>query len=147
MSPTRGGNGRTRAEQAFLQDARKRISEYLAREGVPHGGVPEEPEWFVHPVVAVWAVASGRVQGSVGWFAVAGDLPTDYVSSADVADARAALRAFAHRWAGLARTMRARVSDPDLSAGSPEDWPRTSELLERGARLLASYAADDGHWR
>jgi hypothetical protein len=146
MPTSRDEKGRTRAERAFLQDARKRVVEYLARERVPHGGVAEDPEWFVHPAASVWAVGSGRVPGAVGWFAIAGDLPTDYVSTAEIADAREAVRTFAHRWASLARNMRDRVPDPDLSVGSPKDWPETSELLLRRARMLADLAADDARW-
>jgi hypothetical protein len=147
MPTSRDEKGRTRAERDFLQDTRRRVVEYLAREKVPHGGVAEEPEWFVHPAVAIWAVGSGRVPGAVGWFAIAGDLPTDYVSTAQIADAREAVRTFAHRWAGLARNMRDEVPDPDLSVGTRQDWPETSELLHRRARMLADLAADDAHWR
>jgi hypothetical protein len=147
MTASRDAMGRTRAEQEFLQETRKRVVEYLNREGVPHGGVAKEPQWFVHPSVAIWAIGSGRVPGAIGWFAIAGDLPTDYISSAETADAREAVRKFAQRWAGLARNMRERVPDPDLSVGSPEDWPQLAELLHRRARLLADYASDDDNWR
>lgn len=146
MTASRDDRGRTRAEEEFLRETRRRVVEYLTREGVPHGGVAKEPQWFLHPSVSVWAVHSGRVQGAIGWFAIAGDLPTDYISTADTADAREAVRKFAQRWAALARSMRDRVPDPDLSVGSPEDWPQLSELLHRRARLLADYASEDENW-
>lgn len=146
MTASRDDRGRTRAEEEFLRETRRRVVEYLTREGVPHGGVAKEPQWFLHPSVSVWAVRSGRVQGAIGWFAIAGDLPTDYISTADTADAREAVRKFAQRWAALARSMRDRVPDPDLSVGAPEDWPQLSELLHRRARLLADYASEDENW-
>jgi hypothetical protein len=146
MTASRDDRGRTRAEEEFLRETRRRVVEYLTREGVPHGGVAKEPQWFLHPSVSVWAVRSGRVEGAIGWFAIAGDLPTDYISTADTADAREAVRKFAQRWAALARSMRDRVPDPDLSVGSPEDWPQLSELLHRRARLLADYASEDENW-
>jgi hypothetical protein len=146
MTASRDDRGRTRAEDEFLRETRRRVVEYLTREGVPHGGVAKEPQWFLHPSVSVWAVRSGRVEGAIGWFAIAGDLPTDYISTADTADAREAVRKFAQRWAALARSMRDRVPDPDLSVGSPEDWPQLSELLHRRARLLADYASEDENW-
>jgi hypothetical protein len=146
MTASRDDRGRTRAEEEFLRETRRRVVEYLTREGVPHGGVAKEPQWFLHPSVSVWAVRSGRVEGAIGWFAIAGDLPTDYISTADTADAREAVRKFAQRWAALARSMRDRIPDPDLSVGSPEDWPQLSELLHRRARLLADYASEDENW-
>jgi len=45
----------------------------------------------------VWAIESAVEPGSIGWWVISGDLPTDYAGSDGLLDPREALRAFAAR--------------------------------------------------
>ena len=86
----------SKSEDTWIASQRKVVQEYLEREGVDHLGVGEYPAFHLHPYVAVWAVQSKKAPGWVGWWAISGDLPTDYVSRGKIAHPREALRAFAH---------------------------------------------------
>ena len=106
----------------------------------------DEAEWFVAPYVSVWPVMSLRAPGSVGWWAIAGDLPTDYISSRGVADVRAVLRSFAARWAEVAGYMRRGEPHPTVKIGEPADWPELSTHLALRAEMLTDIADDDENW-
>jgi uncharacterized protein DUF4826 len=136
----------TRGDAAFLVEARAEVLAYLERHGVKHGGVPEEPAWYLAPYVSLWPVRSGRFPASTGWFAIAGDLPTDYVSTLDAPDPRSALRRFSRLWLEVAGCMQRGVEHPECKIGSPESWPDLQDLLRRRANLLGSWASDDRVW-
>jgi hypothetical protein len=93
----------SKSEDTWIASQRKVVQEYLEREGVDHLGVGEYPAFHLHPYVAVWAVQSKKAPGWVGWWAISGDLPTDYVSRGKIAHPREALRAFAHHWREMLR--------------------------------------------
>ena len=112
------------------------VSQYLAKESLTHNGVTAEPEWCVIPYVALWTVGSIRAPGSVGWWAVSGDVPTDYISAAGHADGRSALRAIIARWKLSADDMAHGRVNVDYSIGLPEDWPSLAPLLESRAAML-----------
>lgn len=131
---------------AWWRRQREVVVAYLAREGVDHAGVAEDPAFDVHPYVSLWAVQSRRAPGWVGWWAIAGDLPTDYVSSADGRTPRDALRALSRRWTDVAARMARGEHDPDVTIGTQEQGPQLAELLRRRAGLLAAWAADDARW-
>lgn len=133
-------------EAAWLQSRRRQLLEYLEREGVRHGTVPHEAAWFVAPYVSVWPIMSLRAPGAVGWWGIAGDLPTDYVSSTDIEDPRAALRAFAARWRDVADYMRRGEAHPEITIGEWSEWPKLSDLLRCRADLLQEIADDEEEW-
>ena len=85
-------------EDQWIADQRRDVVHYLAAEGVEHGGVGEDPAFHVHPYLALWAVQSRRSAGAIGWWALSGDVPKDYISSNDGRHPREALRAFARHW-------------------------------------------------
>jgi hypothetical protein len=132
-------------EREFLSRARSQVLEYLQHSGVTHGGVPENPDWHLSPKISVWPVMSSRGAWP-GWFAIAGDLPTDYVSSDIARDARAALRHFSRLWREVAECMARGEAHPECRIGSPESWPNLHDLLRRRAELLGEFAEDDGLW-
>jgi hypothetical protein len=134
------------ADREFLAGVRDEVLAYFERHGVNHGGLPEQPAWYVAPYVAVWAVRSGQAPASTGWFAIAGDLPTDYVSSLDARDARSALQHFSRLWHEVADCMARGVQHPECRIGSPESWPELHDLLRRRADLLGEFASDDRVW-
>ena len=82
----------------------------------------------------------------MGWWAISGDLPTDYVSRGKIAHPREALRAFAHHWREMSDYMLRGEEHPDVKIGTPDQWPELGDLLRRRAQGLQSYADDDDIW-
>ncbi len=85
-------------EEQWCMERRAQVIEYLNREKVIHGEVGEWPAWHVAPYVSIWAIESKKSPGWVGWWAICGDLPTDYVSAKSVKHPREALNAFGESW-------------------------------------------------
>jgi hypothetical protein len=133
-------------EDVWIGSQRRIVEEYLQRERVDHLGVGEYPAFHVYPYVAVWAVQSKRAPGGVGWWAISGDLPTDYVSRGKTAHPREALRAFARHWRELSNYMLRGEEHPDVRIGTPDQWPKLGKLLRGRARVLQLCADDDEIW-
>jgi hypothetical protein len=148
MTPANGGEDYDDPEVAarWLTDQRARVEEYLAGERVRHGAVGDTPAWFVAPYVSVWTVGSVKSPGKVGWWAISGDLPTDYLSGGDAVDARRAVAAFAARWRNAAEYMLRDQDPPDLTIGRPQNRQELGRLLLSRANLLTEFASDDGIW-
>jgi hypothetical protein len=70
-------------EAAWVAAERQRVIEYLADQGVEHAGVSAAPRWFVSPYLAIWAARSRAKPDFVGWWAISGDVPTDYMTCRD----------------------------------------------------------------
>lgn len=136
----------SKTEDTWVASQRKVVQEYLEREQVDHLGVGEYPAFHVYPYVAVWAVQSKKSPGWVGWWAISGDLPTDYVSRGTITHPREALRAFAHQWHELSSYMLRGEAHPDVKIGTPDQWPELGDLLWRRAKILQTYADDDEIW-
>jgi hypothetical protein len=67
-------------EEQWCAEQRDHVVSYLTRQGLQSPSVGDWPAWHVAPSIAVWAVESLKKPGSVGWWAISGDLPTDYTS-------------------------------------------------------------------
>ena len=134
------------ADERWCGTQREQILAYLSDEGFQSPNVAEWPAWFVAPIISVWAVESVESPGSVGWWAVSGDFPTDYTPCSGERHPRQALRDIGNRW----RTAAARWAD-----GQPADrfgLPNAAEerglapLLIARSQPLLDMAADDGNW-
>jgi hypothetical protein len=128
----------------WLTGQRKRLLEYLATELPDHGPVPDFPDWYVSPYVAVWRVGSVRAPRMVGWWAITGDVPTDYTSSAGIATARDAMRHFGSTWTVAAQRLEHGEGDPELRVGS--DSPDLASPLQSRAEMLLQLAEADENW-
>lgn len=134
-------------EDSWIQAQRKDAVGYLRRQRVKASRrVGKYPAFHVHPYLALWAVESKRSPGSIGWWAITGDLPTDYISSSEGRHPRDALRAFARHWKELSKFMLRGEAHPDCRIGTPREWPELGDLLRRRARIIQRYADDDGIW-
>jgi hypothetical protein len=133
-------------DERWCATARAEVVDYLAREGLRHGEVGARPAWHFAPVVSVWAVESLRRPGSVGWWVVQGDLPTDYVSAGTIRHPREALGALAREWQEYVAAVRAGRPPKDRSIGTGMPQEEMLSLLEPRARLLSAWAADDALW-
>jgi len=139
-------NANTDPEKLWLAEERKKVLDYLAAEGCRHAGVADWPIFYEEPDLALWAVQSTKHSGRTGWWAISGDLPTDYMSSSDGEQPQDALRHFAAEWAEVAGFMRRGEPHPTLETGDPRDWPAMAALLEQRAQALEAYADDEEIW-
>src|SRR5579871_2329395 len=140
MSRTGGSNT---AEERWCAQRRGDVADYLAQEGVKHGSIGEWPAWYVFPHVALWAIESVKSPGSVGWWVICGDLPTDYVSSAGLTDPRSAIGLIAQHWLKAVPYLECGEQPPDSTIGRADNHAELARLLRSRADLLATWVADD----
>lgn len=133
-------------EERWCSAQREQVADYLERENVAHGAIGEWPAWHLAPYVSIWAVESLNAPGQVGWWAISGDLPTDYVSSDGIKHPRQAMRSIASRWTDLSESMERGEQHPEAIIGTPAVWPELAPLLRARAGLLAQFADDDSLW-
>jgi hypothetical protein len=133
-------------EAAWVEQQRLRVVEYMSQQPVKHGGVASTPDWYLSPYLSIWRIESGRKPGVIGWWAIAGDCPTDYLSGKDATDARGAMRAFAKIWTEAATLMKEGKEHPALILGTPENRVKLGDLLHRRASLISDFANDDDIW-
>ena len=133
-------------EEQWIADERLKVAEYLEIQGCKHAGIAEWPVFFIEPYVALWAIQSTKHVGRTGWWAISGDLPTDYMSSSDGEHPRDALKFFASQWLDVAGYLRRGEEHPTMEFGDPEDWPELAEGLEQRAKVLQECAADESGW-
>lgn len=137
--------GAPKMEEQWCSERRNEIAAYLAAEHVTHGQIGG-PAWHLAPYVSIWAIESHVAPGYVGWWAICGDLPTDYLSAASIKHPRDALLGFASRWRNAAELMARGESLPGFSIGPPAEWPALSPILASRAELLQDMAADTDLW-
>ncbi len=118
-------------EDAWVAEQREQVIAYLQGQGLERGPVGEWPAIHLPPYVSLWAIESLKAPGSVGWWAISGDCPTDYCSSSPDPHPRAAVREFARTWRAAAGDFR-----PDGTLGE-------TGLPETLAGMLVDRAA----WR
>ena len=133
-------------EEQWCSERRGEVGAYLAAERVTHGQIGDGPAWHLAPYVSIWAIESHAEPGAVGWWAICGNLPTDYLSAASIKHPRDALLGFISRWRKAAELMARGESLPGFSIGPPAEWPTLSPLLASRAGLLQDMAADTGLW-
>lgn len=134
-------------EAEWVAKQRETILRYLQDEGVRHGGVASDPDWFLAPNVSIWVVESPTRPGAIGWWAISGDLPTDYLSGRDAADAREAMAAFARQWHEVSAYLLRGEQHPTETIGPPGREREFGDLLSRRAGILEDWAKDDEMWQ
>jgi hypothetical protein len=134
------------AEEAWCASERLRVIEYLRRAELAHGEIGEWPAWHLWPNVAIWAVESASSPGWVGWWAISGDLPTDFTTCGPVRHPREGLRDIAQRWQAAAEKWEHGVHVQDWRIGSTKNEEQIAPNLASRAALLLSWVADDSLW-
>ena len=134
------------AEVQWLIERRKEVGEYLKNEGVTHGAIAAEPAWQVSPYVSVWAIESVESPGSVGWWAISGDMPNDYVSADRAKNPREAVEAIATLWKEAAVYMARGEQHPAFIIGSGELDEELAPMLASRADLLLEWVSDPEAW-
>ncbi|GGY33539.1 hypothetical protein GCM10008098_28590 [Rhodanobacter panaciterrae] len=133
-------------EARWFAEQRNDVLDYLMQEGVSHGGVPEAPAWSASPYVSVWRVGSVKTPATVGWWAICGDCPCDYVSAADASNPREAIKAIASLWQEKAAFMARGETHPTFVIGLGESDEELAPLLSSRAELLLEWVEDDDAW-
>lgn len=133
-------------EERWCEEQRKCVVDYLRGQGLAHGEVGDWPAWHIAPYVSVWAIESLKQPGFVGWWAISGDLPTDYVTCGPERHPRAALRDFAGRWKIAAAAFAEGRQPEGFTMGSGAIRPDLAGLLEERAKMLLRLAEEDGVW-
>jgi hypothetical protein len=134
------------SESEWIADQRIRVEEYLRTERIDHLGVGECPAFYGHPYIALWAVQSKQSPGSIGWWVISGDLPTDYIGSNDGRHPRQALRTFAKQWLKASEAMSHGETLPGYSIGLPSQRAELAGLLRGRAQIVQKFAEDDALW-
>jgi hypothetical protein len=135
-------------EERWCNEQRTIVAEYLRGQKVKHGRIGEWPAWHVAPYASLWAIESLARPEWIGWWVICGDLPTDYISSADVKapqHPRKAMRVIAQRWLGMAAWRKGQDYEGIEIAG-PRSHLELAPLLEARAKLLTQWADDDALW-
>jgi hypothetical protein len=133
-------------EDSWVAERHGAVVAYLRGEGVRHGEVGEWPAWHLQPYLAIFAIESVLAPGGVGWWAITGDVPTDYVSFHDADHPREVMRHFAHQWGEVSAFMLRGERHPETTIGTPEQWPELGDLLRRRSQLLQQWADNDSIW-
>src|SRR5437016_5438828 len=90
----------------WAADQREMVEVYLRQQGCDHAGVSLEPRWYLSPYLAVWAARSNANPGAVGWWAISGDVPTDYMTATrELRSTADVLAAFGAQWSQAAEAM------------------------------------------
>jgi uncharacterized protein DUF4826 len=129
-------------DAAWVAQQRQIVIDYLASQQCEHNGVSLEPRWFVSPYVAVWAVRSKANPEWVGWWAISGDLPTDYMTAAGQGSTGDVLIAFANLWRAAAERMTDGEQLDRYTVGDPSRAKELAPLLQSRADLLHEWCED-----
>lgn len=132
--------------ERWCNEQRENAARYLSEQPVRFGALGEWPAWHVAPYVSVWAVESVASPGTVGWWVISGDLPTDYTSGAGTPDPRSAVAAFAKRWDSAAVQMERGKQLDGFTVGAPENARELAQLLRSRAGVLLEWVNDDSCW-
>ena len=121
-------------DAAWAADQRKVVEHYLKAQGCDHAGVSLEPRWYLSPYLAVWAVRSKANPDAVGWWAISGDVPTDYMTATgELRSTADVLAAFGAQWSKAAEAM---SRGEDAGIGKRENIAELAPLLRTRAEML-----------
>ncbi len=133
-------------EESWFAAQRALVEEYLERQRLEHRGVARFPSFHVYPHVSLWAVQSRLDPGTAGWWAISGDMPTDYIARHPYAAPREALQQFANRWLEMSDCMIRGVPHPQTAIGPREKWAELAPVLRTRGDALLFLAVDDALW-
>ncbi|OAI53308.1 hypothetical protein AYO47_05065 [Planctomyces sp. SCGC AG-212-M04] len=136
-------------EDRWCLEQQRKVAAYLEAQKVNHGRIGEWPAWHLPPYLSLWAVESMAMAEWIGWWVICGDVPTDYISAADVEapqHPRKAIGVFARNWlAAVEAWKEGRELDHWRLAG-PHPKEELGPLLEVRAQLLRDFANEDSFW-
>lgn len=111
-----------------------------------HGRIGERPAWFARPYAGLWAVESAHRPEWIGWWVIAGDLPSDALPAHDLPTPREAMRGFGKRWVLHGQALD-RGEVPAAWSDRPEvELPKLAAQLKRRGAALQAWADDAASW-
>ncbi|WP_425395765.1 DUF4826 family protein [Aeoliella sp.] len=123
------------------------IATYLEKQGIRAPNIGEWPAFEMAPHFGIWCIESQKQAGKIGWWAFAGDCPTDYVSERGECHPRSALRELVYNWEGYAAHMVEGCQPPDTTFETAgHDLRELGDLLERRVGVLKDWLATDELW-
>ena len=132
--------------ESWNNSKRGEVIAYLESQGIASPAVGEWPAFEVAPYFGIWCVESKKQIGKIGWWAFAGDCPTDYVSEGGECHPRAALKNLLKRWKDQIPYMKKGVQPPGVIFGDGSNLRELGDLLEKRVAILENWLADDGLW-
>ena len=136
-------------EDRWCAAKRSIVADYLRSQQVEHGCIGDWPAWHVAPYASIWAIESVARPEWIGWWVICGDLPTDYISSADVRPPqhpRKALRIIAEQWLRNVQAWNEGRDYEGFHIRGSHSHQELAPLLETRANLLIEWADDDSLW-
>lgn len=136
-------------EERWCDEQRARVADYLRSQKVEHGRIGEWPAWHVAPHVSIWAIESVARPEWIGWWVICGDLPTDYISAAEVAHPqhpRKAVRAIAEHWLKQVEAWNEGRDYHGIVIAGPHSLHELAPLLQSRAEILLEWTNNDSLW-
>lgn len=133
-------------EEVWCSSQRDHVTWYLKKQRLSHGRIGDWPAFHIAPFLSLWAVESLKCPGRIGWWALSGDLPTDYISAANAPTPRQALREFAANWSAWTTAVERGAAPRGISLATPGPLPQLVEATRRRVELLLNLAGDDSLW-
>lgn len=136
-------------EEHWCGEQRLIVANYLHSQKVEHARIGDWPAWHIAPYVSLWAIESVVRPGWIGWWVISGDLPTDYISSADVQSPqhpRKAIRVIAERWLKQVEAWNQGRDYQGIRISGPHSQKELAALLNSRAKLLVEWTLDDSCW-
>ena len=136
-------------EERWCDEQHAHVENYLRSQTVKHGRIGDWPAWHVAPYVSIWAIESLARPEWIGWWVISGDLPADYISSADVQppqNPRKAIRAIAERWLKQVEAWNDGRDFEGIRIIGSHSHKELAPLLESRAKLLTEWADNDSLW-
>jgi hypothetical protein len=137
-------------EERWCFEQQRVVAEYLRAQNVKHGRIGDWPAWHVAPVASIWAIESLIRPGSIGWWVICGDLPTDYISAAALKPPqhpRKAMRTFAQNWLDVVEAWKLGKVIKKTQIGDLESNQKLEPMIESRALLLMKWADNDSLWK
>lgn len=133
-------------EEAWCSGQREQVVRYMESTGSKHGEIGDWPAWHLAPYVSIWAVESIKHPGSIGFWVISGDLPTDYISAAGITHPREAMMAFSKQWEEMTGYMERGESHPTIKIAGGTRNRELAPLLKVRAEILHDWVNDDSLW-
>lgn len=133
-------------EERWCDSQRSIVRSYLSSQGLKHGRIGEWPAWHIAPYVSVWAIESVARPEWIGWWVICGDLPTDYISAAEIKPPqhpRKAVRAIAKRWLQAVKAWNEGRDIEGFRIDGPHSHKELAPLLATRANLFIEWTEDD----
>jgi hypothetical protein len=136
-------------EEQWCNEQRVVVAAYLQKEKVRYNDIGEWPAFHLAPYLSLWAVESSEVLGSIGWWALCGDVPLDHISAADIEPPqhpRKALRVFSENWDEIVRAWDEGKEAINVRLGSAKEREVLGPMLKTRSKFLLELAEDDELW-